>query len=278
MADLSTYLVKILSAVYGEEVRGAIHDAIAAMNEESTSAMTYAKDAQDSAYNSADSAADSQANASISESEAEKSKTEAKSWAVGGTGTRSGENTNNAKYWSERAEDLVFTADTSGAAGIVQNNLDAHAADNTLHIVPIFGDAAPTTATVGVLGQAFILTTAARIWQCTAINDGVYTWSEMLNVIRGTTAPNNQTVGERGQLYINTSENTVYICIKVFTTITAYSWVKLIHSGNIDEQTVDKANYATDTVAYGTPALRNEYFVAAEATPTINGQIAWLYG
>ena len=32
MANISTYLQKILSAVYGEEVRGSIHDAIDAMN------------------------------------------------------------------------------------------------------------------------------------------------------------------------------------------------------------------------------------------------------
>lgn len=51
-----------------------------------------------------------------------------------------------------------------------------------------------------------------------------------------------------------------------------------ITTSNISSQTVNKANYATDTIAVGTPALRNQYFVSAEATPTVNGQIAWVYG
>lgn len=53
MADISSFLQKILSAVYGEEVRGSIHDALAAMNVESNSAMEYASTAKDSAQASA---------------------------------------------------------------------------------------------------------------------------------------------------------------------------------------------------------------------------------
>ena len=49
MADISGFLKKILSAIYGEEVRGSIHDALAAMNTESSSAMEFASTAKDSA-------------------------------------------------------------------------------------------------------------------------------------------------------------------------------------------------------------------------------------
>ncbi len=49
MANISTFLQKILDAVYGEEVRGSIHDALAAMNEESTHAANVAENARDSA-------------------------------------------------------------------------------------------------------------------------------------------------------------------------------------------------------------------------------------
>lgn len=49
MADISSFLKKILSAIYGEEVRGSIHDALAAMNTESSSAMEFASTAKDSA-------------------------------------------------------------------------------------------------------------------------------------------------------------------------------------------------------------------------------------
>lgn len=41
---------------------------------------------------------------------------------------------------------------------------------------------------------------------------------------------------------------------------------------------VNSAKYAVGTNAVDTPALRNEYFVTTETTPTYNGQIAWVYG
>jgi uncharacterized protein (DUF1501 family) len=53
LANISTYLQKILSAIYGEEVRGSIHDALAAMNVESSNAMQFASTAKDSAQASA---------------------------------------------------------------------------------------------------------------------------------------------------------------------------------------------------------------------------------
>ena len=56
MAKISTYLQKIMTAVYGEEVRGSIHDALAAMNTESSNAMEFAATAKDSAKASADTA------------------------------------------------------------------------------------------------------------------------------------------------------------------------------------------------------------------------------
>lgn len=53
---------------------------------------------------SAQNASLSASNASDSATRANTKATEAQSWAVGGTGTRQGEDTNNAKYWSERAQ------------------------------------------------------------------------------------------------------------------------------------------------------------------------------
>lgn len=51
-----------------------------------------------------------------------------------------------------------------------------------------------------------------------------------------------------------------------------------ITTANIANQNVNKAKYATDDVAVGTPGLRNEKFVSTETTPTVNGQICWTYG
>ena len=56
MADISNFLEKIRSAVYGEEVRGSIYDALMAMNTESGNAMDYASNAKDSARVYADTA------------------------------------------------------------------------------------------------------------------------------------------------------------------------------------------------------------------------------
>ena len=40
MADISTELARILSAIYGEDVRGSIHDAIEKINEVSEVVLT----------------------------------------------------------------------------------------------------------------------------------------------------------------------------------------------------------------------------------------------
>jgi len=78
LAKISTYLQKILSAIYGEEVRGSIHDALSAMNEESSSAMEYAHTAKDSAAASASAAKTSESAAAQNAAAAEAAKTSAK--------------------------------------------------------------------------------------------------------------------------------------------------------------------------------------------------------
>lgn len=109
----------------------------------------------------------------------------------------------------------------------------------------------------------------------------------------GSSAPTTTTVGEVGQLYINTSDGSIYVCTAVSGS--SYTW-KLktwateaqvatkqdastaITTSNIGSQTVSKAKFATDDVAVGTAALRNQYFSATEQTPTVDGQICWVYG
>lgn len=65
------------------------------------------------AEKSAEAAAASAASIGQAEENAAASATEAASWAVGGTGTREGEDTNNAKYWSARAQDAAGGGVTS---------------------------------------------------------------------------------------------------------------------------------------------------------------------
>lgn len=65
------------------------------------------------AEKSAEAAAASAASIGQAEENAAASATEAESWAVGGTGMREGEDTNNAKYWSARAQDAAGGGVTS---------------------------------------------------------------------------------------------------------------------------------------------------------------------
>lgn len=77
MANISTYLTKIMAAIYGEEVRSSIHDAISAINDESAQAASDASKAKDSAAQSASAAASSASAAESSASSANSAKTAA---------------------------------------------------------------------------------------------------------------------------------------------------------------------------------------------------------
>lgn len=126
--------------------------------EAAETANTSAQSAKTSAENAETSAAGSAASASESAESAQQDSKKAESWAVGGTGTRTGEDTNNAKYWSEQAQNAagggvssfngragavtpqkgdytaeMVGADETGAASAVQDNLNTHAESTTLH-------------------------------------------------------------------------------------------------------------------------------------------------
>ena len=131
-----------------------------AMNAKSAaeSARDAAQNAEAAAEGHSSAAAGSAQSAAQSASEVEDEATLARSWAVGGTGTRPGEDTNNAKYWSDNAQSIagggvtsfngrggavapqsgdytagMVGADAAGSAAAVQTNLNTHAA-STGHI------------------------------------------------------------------------------------------------------------------------------------------------
>ena len=72
--------------------------------EATTEAKDAAKTSETNAANSATNAGQSEANALASETNAANSATLAKSWAVGGTGTRTNEDFDNAKYYVQQAQ------------------------------------------------------------------------------------------------------------------------------------------------------------------------------
>ena len=77
MAKIDTYLANILKAVYGEEVRGSIHDAIDEINKEVITATNTSNTAKTAATDASNSAAASASAASASETAAQAAQTAA---------------------------------------------------------------------------------------------------------------------------------------------------------------------------------------------------------
>ena len=123
------------------------------------SAQSKAESAQVKAEGAAADAEESAAAAAQSATQVAANSKTAESWAVGGTGTREGEDSNNAKYWCESAQAIagggvtsfngrggivkpqkgdytaeMVGADASGAAAAVQSKLTAHEGDGTKHV------------------------------------------------------------------------------------------------------------------------------------------------
>lgn len=139
----------------------------------------------------------------------------------------------------------LLTNETKEALGLTSDDPTINEALKLLgDAQPIIGTAPPTASTVGVVGQEYIDTAAKLVYHCTAAAATGYTW-------------------------ISADKNLQDTKQDKSTAIT---------TSNIANQTVNKAKYATDGVAAGTPALRNQYFASAESTPTVNGQICWVYG
>lgn len=139
----------------------------------------------------------------------------------------------------------LLTDETKEALGLTSDDPTINEAFKLLgDAQPIIGTAPPTTSTVGVVGQEYIDTAAKLVYHCIAAAATGYTW-------------------------ISADKNLQDTKQDKATAIT---------TSNIASQTVNKAKYATDGVAVGTPALRNQYFASAESTPTVNGQICWVYG
>ena len=154
-----------------------------AANTSAQSAKTAAESAKSAAAGSAQSAGASAQSAQASSKLSE-------SWAVGGTGTRTGEDTNNAKHWAMAAMGAagggvtsfngrfgavapqagdytaeMVGADAQGAAGVVQGNLNTHAQNTAIHIT-----AAERTSWNGKSGKAdsFTVTLTAAGWSAGA--------------------------------------------------------------------------------------------------------------
>ena len=260
-------------------------------------------------------AAGSAQSAGTSAQSAQTSSKLSESWAVGGTGTRTGEDTNNARYWSEQAQNAagggvssfngrsgavapqtgdytaaMVGADAQGAAQTVQGNLNTHAENTVMHIT-----AAERTSWNGK-ADAEDLTSHVDNMAVHVTATEKTAWNGKQNALTFDTTPTEGSTNPITSGAVKEALDDVQSSLVLDDTPTANS-SNLVKSGgvksaldlkqdkstaittsNIASQTVNKAKYATDGVAIGTPALRNQYFASAEATPTVNGQICWVYG
>lgn len=265
------------------------------------SAQSAAESAAASASGSASAAASSASAAALSEDAAAEYEAGAKtaaasaaangklseSWAVGGTGTRTGEDTNNAKYWAMAAQGAagggvtsfngrggavvpkqgdytaaMVGADVQGAAQTVQGNLNTHAENTIKHIT-----AAERTAWNGKQNALTFDTTPTEGSTNPVTSGGVK--AALDDVQSGLVLDDTPTANSSNLVKSGGVKSALDLKQDKSTAIT---------TSNIASQTVNKAKYATDDVSVGTPALRNQYFASAEATPTVNGQICWVYG
>lgn len=207
-----------------------------AANTSAQSAKTDAESAKSAAAGSAQSAGASAQSAQASSKLSE-------SWAVGGTGTRTGEDTNNAKYWAMAAQGVagggvssfngrsgavapqtgdytaaMVGADAQGAAETVQGNLNVHAENTVKHIT-----AAERTAWNGKQ-KALTFDTAPTAGSTNPITSGGVkaALDDLPQPIIGTAPPTTSTVGVVGQEYIDTAAKLVYHCTAAAAT--GYAW------------------------------------------------------
>lgn len=127
MASISSYLTKIMSAIYGEEVRSSIHDAIYMINKESEQAVSDASTAKDSAigsataaeqsaaiaYQSAQSAAAAKSGALAAQSAAEQARTMAEQAQSAAANSESNAAVSelNAEQYAQKAQKALDSVD-----------------------------------------------------------------------------------------------------------------------------------------------------------------------
>lgn len=126
-----------------QTAQGAASSAGAAASTASSAAAAASGSASDAAGSAAAAAQSAASVAGINKT--------AESWAVGGTGTREGENTNNAKYWAQQAEATVggdFATKTEAQGYVADHNQSATAHSDIREAISEAGKAFVITGTL----------------------------------------------------------------------------------------------------------------------------------
>lgn len=149
-AKTAAEAAKAEAAESAESASASAQTAQSAAGSAGTAAST-ASSAAAAASGSASNAAGSAAAAAQSAASVAGINKTAESWAVGGTGTREGENTNNAKYWAQQAEAVVggdFATKTEAQGYVADHNQSATAHSDIREAVSEAGKAFVITGTL----------------------------------------------------------------------------------------------------------------------------------
>lgn len=142
------------AAESAESASASAQTAQSAASSAGTAASTASSAAAAASGSASDAAGSAAAAAQSAASVAGINKT-AESWAVGGTGTREGENTNNAKYWAQQAEATVggdFATKTEAQGYVADHNQSATAHSDIREAVSAAGKAFVITGTLAFDG------------------------------------------------------------------------------------------------------------------------------
>lgn len=172
-AKTAAEAAKAGAAGSAESASASAQTAQSAAGSAGTAAST-ASSAAAAASGSASNAAGSAAAAAESAASVAGINKTAESWAVGGTGTREGENTNNAKYWAQQAEATVggdFATKTEAQGYVADHNQSATAHSDIREAVSEAGKAFVITGTLGDDGETIAGINKTRAEVRTAVQE-----------------------------------------------------------------------------------------------------------
>ena len=169
MANITELLQKILNARYGKDVRGSIHDAIQAMNQEIEDDRPTVINSMERAETAAETAEKCASDSERSKETADGSAKMAKSYTHGGTGLRENEDTDNAKYYKEQVENkaLIIEGYSQTASDAAQTATEAaNRAEQSVSSIGTSVEAAQAAATSAIESASSASNDAQNALQC----------------------------------------------------------------------------------------------------------------
>ena len=169
MANITELLQKILNARYGKDVRGSIHDAIQAMNQEIEDDRPTVINSMERAETAAETAEKCASDSERSKETADASAKMAKSYTHGGTGLRENEDTDNAKYYKEQVENkaLLIEGYSQTASDAAQTATEAaNRAEQSVSSIGTSVEDAQAAATSAIESASSASNDAQNAMQC----------------------------------------------------------------------------------------------------------------